>query len=93
MFNANIKYDLILHHEADPCLMRQTAALTHPFHAGVIAMDQSARALLRSADQATNPACGVHRSAGELGAAFKAYIDYRCHKCGTWAVPLDKVHR
>jgi hypothetical protein len=56
MFNANIEYDLILHHEADPCLMRQTAAPTHPFHAGIIAMDQSARALLRSADQATNPA-------------------------------------
>jgi len=36
--------------------MRQTAAPTHPFHAGIIAMDQSARALLRSADQATNPA-------------------------------------
>jgi hypothetical protein len=68
--------------KADPCLMRQTAALTHPFHAGIIAMDQLARALLRSADK-QQIRRGVHRSAEELGADIKAYIDYRCHKCGT----------
>src|ERR1700720_1892766 len=63
--------------KADPCLMRQTAALTHPFHAGTIAMDQSARALLRSADQATNPAwrASVGRGARSRLSKLTSIID------------------